>query len=102
MSKVADADLLRVMVDTLRQNNVVLGNLVNAAADEAASKRHLAKNIERLTATIQGAQRKIGGEIGPAIDRSKAATKAFNEELRRVREIGRPVIPGPSEEAAND
>ncbi len=62
-----------------------------AAAVEKSAETHetLSKGMNRMTATIQAAQQKIGGEIGPAIDRMKAAEKALAVERREVIEAGR-------------
>lgn len=51
----------------------------------AASFDAMTENMKRMTATIQGAQRKIGGELGPLVDRAKETNRKLNEELQRAR-----------------
>ena len=56
---------------------------------EASDK--MAEQVKGLRATIQGAQRKIGGELGPIIVSSKLAAKKLHEEAEaavRARDNG--------------
>ena len=70
----------------------VLEKLAGAIVLQSESNAKLAqtfedmgRNMARMTATIQGAQRKIGNEINPIIDQSKAMNRKLAEEIKRVK-----------------
>lgn len=69
----------------MRANNVVLSRLADVLERESESKRHMAKRLDQMTATITGAQRKIGGELGPIVERAKAHQEGIAKEHRRLR-----------------
>jgi hypothetical protein len=69
-----------------------LEKIAQATLTQAESNAKLAetfvemgKSMEQMTRTIQGAQRKIGGEMGHVIDKSKLTLGKLNEELEAAR-----------------
>ena len=69
-----------------------LEKIAEAIMVQAESNRKLAESFEkmelgmmRMTATIQGAQRKIGGELGPMVERAQETNRKLNEELQKAR-----------------
>lgn len=79
--KVEDRDLITMLIQVVEANTKAMEK-----AAEASEK--MATEVRGLRATIQGAQRKIGEQIGPALDGVKATQKSLNEELGRVRRAG--------------
>ena len=74
----------------------VLERLAVAVELQAESNAKLAetfesmgRNMKRMTATIQGAQRKIGDQLGPIIERSKATQTALADEIVRKAKVDR-------------
>ena len=59
-----------------------------AMKDNARASEKMAEQVKGLQATIQGAQRKIGGELGTVIERQKKAAKDLEDEVAKVRESG--------------
>jgi hypothetical protein len=59
----------------------------NTAAMEksAEASEKMASEVRGLRATIQGAQRKIAGELGPVIERGKKAVDDLDAEVRKIR-----------------
>jgi len=56
-----------------------------AMKQNAEASAELAVQVKGLRATIQGAQRKIGGELGPVIARGKKAADDLDAEVRKLR-----------------
>lgn len=73
-----DHELLDMLKGVIERNTEAL----NKSA-EASTK--MATEVTGLRRTIQAAQHKIGGELGPMIDRQKENEKKLKEEIDRVR-----------------
>jgi len=58
--------------------------IAEAVKTNADTNLHLAGRMDQLVATIRGAQAKIGGQVGPALDRVKAQQKKLEEETAAV------------------
>ena len=62
----------------------VIERNTEAMQKNAEANHKMAEEVRHLRATIQGAQRKIGGELGPVIDQSKEAHAALAREAAAV------------------
>lgn len=76
--KVEDRDLIKMLVVVIESNTKAMEK-----AAEASGK--MSTEVRGLRATIQGAQKKIGQQIGPALDGVKLTQKILNEEVEAVR-----------------
>ncbi len=80
--KVDERELLAALVSVVEANTTAM-----TKAAEASQK--MASEVRQLRGVITATQRKIGGEIGPAIDRMKETQRALNEEREAAREAVR-------------
>ena len=64
----------------------VIERNTSAMEHSAKASEKMAEEVLHLRATIQGAQQKIGGELGAVIDRSKVTHQKMEAELELVRE----------------
>jgi hypothetical protein len=76
-----DKELLEMLVGVIESNT-------RAMEKSAEASEKMATEVRGLRGVITGAQRRIGGELGPIIDRQKKAAEALEEEVARVREFG--------------
>lgn len=72
----------------LQQNTEAMQRVAAAVEENGRKNEMLERGMMRMVGTIQGAQKKIAGEIGPAIEQSKRDVRAQNEELARIRAAG--------------
>ena len=63
----------------------VIESNTKAMEKSAAASDKMADQVKGLRATIQGAQQKIGGEIGSVIERGKKNADALDAEVRKIR-----------------
>lgn len=71
-------ELIGMLKDVIESNT-------KAMEKSAEASEKMAEQVKSLRATIQGAQRKIGGELGPVIDRGKKAADELDAEVRKIR-----------------
>jgi len=75
-----DQNLIRTLMDVIKSNTAAMENVAKAIESNNAKNEKLTGGMDRMTATIAGAQRKIGGELGPIIDGQKASAKKLHDE----------------------
>jgi hypothetical protein len=63
----------------------VIESNTEAMKESAAASKSMAAEVTGLRRTIQAAQHKIGGELGPIMDRQKDALKKLNDEVAKAR-----------------
>lgn len=73
-----------ILIGLVKANTAALEKVAAAVENNAEKNAHLAKRMDRMVATIAGAQRKIGGELGPIIDQGKAAAATLHKEAEAV------------------
>lgn len=56
-----------------------------AMKESATASNKMANEVTGLRRTIQAAQQKIGGELGPVVERQKRAAKALEEIVAEAR-----------------
>ncbi len=76
--EVDERELLAMLVMVVESNTKAMEK-----AAEASEK--MSSEVRALRRIIAGAQEKIGGEIGPQIDRMKETQRLLNEEREAVR-----------------
>ena len=64
----------------------VIESNTKAMEKSAEASEKMSAEVRGLRATIQGAQRKIGGELGPVIERGKKAAADMEAETRKIRD----------------
>lgn len=69
-----------VLMKLVADNTAALEKVAAAVEGNAEKNRELTQGMRHLVGTISGAQRLIGGELGPIIDQSKANAKRLHEE----------------------
>lgn len=76
-----DKELLELLTGVIERNTEAM-----KASAEASTT--MATEVTGLRRTIQAAQHKIGGELGPMIERQKKAEKELGERLAEARKLG--------------
>ena len=86
-----DRELIERLLDVIERNTGAMERVTNAVEANAKmieanaeKNEELAKNMKRMTATIQATQKKIGGEMGAVIERQKATAAALKVEADAV------------------
>ena len=77
----SEETILELLVKVIESNTT-------AMEKSAEASEKMSKEVKGLRVVITGAQRKIGGELGPIIARQKIAEKELADEVARVRKIG--------------
>lgn len=76
--EVDERELLTMLVGVVESNT-------KAMTKAADASEKMSTEVRALRRIIAGAQEKIGGEIGPQIDRMKETQRLLNEEREAVR-----------------
>jgi hypothetical protein len=77
-------ELIKDLKAVLERNTAALEKVADAVTDGARMHEHLAGRMDKMVSVIAGAQRKVGGELGPLIDRVKDTQAALEKERREV------------------
>jgi len=80
--------LFELVTGALERNTEALREIKTVIAADADASVKMADQVKGLRATIQGAQRNIGNEIAPLIEKSKETLgklEAEREEVRHAR-----------------
>lgn len=77
----SDAELLAMLVTVVEANT-------KAMEKNAAASDKMAEQVKGLRTVITATQRKIGGEIGPLIERQKKTVEKLDQEVARARADG--------------
>jgi len=80
----ANDDLLAALMNVVKSNTEAIAKVAAAVEKSAETSSALASEMVALRSTIAGAQKKIGGEIGPMIDRVKQTHSALETERREL------------------
>jgi len=86
-----DDTVIATLMELVKANTQAINTMSKAVNENAGASATMASEMVHLRATIAGAQRKIGGEIGPMIDKVKetqAALEAERGELRDAKTRG--------------
>jgi len=84
--------LIRELMGVIERNTVVIGEVVKAVMDDAAASERMATEVRGLRSVITATQKKIGGELGPLVDRAKSAAAVLHHEAAeavKARDNGR-------------
>jgi len=85
-------ELLTVLIGLVRSNTEAIANVAVAVEKSVETNHRLGTEMVALRSIIAGAQKKIGGEIGPMVDKMKqthAAMEAERGELRNAKAAGK-------------
>ena len=81
-------ELFDMVTGALERNTSALESVAKAVTSNEEKNATLAAGMNKMVGVITAAQRKIGGEIGPMIDRAKASHAALEHERREVADAG--------------
>ncbi len=81
----ADEGKLTAKIKVEVDERELLAMLVMVVESNTKASEKMSGEVRALRRIIAGAQEKIGGEIGPAIDRMKKTQRLLNEEREAVR-----------------
>lgn len=76
-----EKSLIDLLVTVIESNTKAMEKSAEAAGQ-------MASEVRGLRGVITGAQRKIGGELGPALDRVKELQQKLHMEREEVRRAG--------------
>jgi hypothetical protein len=80
-----EKELIEMLAGVLERNTSALENVAKAIAGNEAKNERLADGMHKMVATIAGAQRKVGGELGAVIERGKKLEKDLKAEVDKAR-----------------
>ena len=86
----ADRELMEMLIGTIERNTSALEGVKTAIKSNEEKNNRLADGMDQMASVITGAQRKIGGEIGPIIDRMQDTQQKLEEERRALIDAGAP------------
>jgi len=86
--EITDRDLITILIGVVEANTKAMNRVAEAVLADANTSEHLAQRMDKLTTVITGAQRKIGGEIGAVIEKSKETLVKLEAEREEVRRAG--------------
>lgn len=88
----SDKELIEMLAGVIERNTGAMERVCSAVdknaemiAENATKNIELAKGMNKMVAVITGAQRKIGGELGPLIEKSKETLGKLNSEREEIR-----------------
>jgi len=76
----SDETVIAALMELVKANTAAINTMSQAVNENASASATMASEMVHLRATIAGAQRKIGGEIGPMIDKMKETQAAIQAE----------------------
>lgn len=81
-----ETDLIQVLIGVVEANTKAMDKVAVAVQADADASNKMAEQVKGLRGVITGAQRKIGGEMGAVIEKSKQTLAKLEAEREEVRD----------------